>query len=242
MMGGQGIGAVGVVLILALAVVVYFLPSMIATHRTHPHRVGIFLLDLLMGWTVIGWVAALVWASIGEPRKRGARVPCPHCRESMDPLASVCPHCRRDIDAVIVRARRSVLGIAAMILLTGCTTHGLIRPLAVEPGASGSLTVIRTWNLVSVGMTYAVSVDHEEIFGIKVGEHATLAVPAGDRLVGVDCGATGEVKYARVKVQPGERYFAHVTPFVCPPVEISEETARPLMERTEMLGLTAPRR
>jgi hypothetical protein len=40
--------------------VLYFLPSIIG----HDKRsfVGIFLLNLLLGWTVIGWIFALIWA------------------------------------------------------------------------------------------------------------------------------------------------------------------------------------
>jgi S1-C subfamily serine protease len=31
-----------------------------------------------------------------------ARIPCPHCREALDPLASVCPHCQRDASVDLV--------------------------------------------------------------------------------------------------------------------------------------------
>lgn len=41
---------------------VYFLPSLIASKRNHPNATGIFLLDLILGWTVIGWIVALIWS------------------------------------------------------------------------------------------------------------------------------------------------------------------------------------
>jgi len=43
---------------------IYFLPAIIAAVRHHPQSVVIFMLNLLVGWTFLGWVAAIVWASI----------------------------------------------------------------------------------------------------------------------------------------------------------------------------------
>jgi len=40
----------------------YFLPSIIAAARSKRDLVSIFVLNLLLGWTAIGWVVALVWA------------------------------------------------------------------------------------------------------------------------------------------------------------------------------------
>ena len=47
-----------VVLIFAL----YFLPTLIAFLRQHKNSLAIFLLNLLLGWTVLGWVVSLVWS------------------------------------------------------------------------------------------------------------------------------------------------------------------------------------
>jgi hypothetical protein len=40
----------------------YFLPSIIAFARSKRDLLSIFLLNLFLGWTLIGWVVALVWA------------------------------------------------------------------------------------------------------------------------------------------------------------------------------------
>jgi hypothetical protein len=40
----------------------YFLPTIIAIVRRKANAGGIFVLNLLLGWTLIGWVGALVWA------------------------------------------------------------------------------------------------------------------------------------------------------------------------------------
>jgi len=42
--------------------VMYFLPTVIALARSKRDIVGILLLNLFLGWTMIGWVVALVWA------------------------------------------------------------------------------------------------------------------------------------------------------------------------------------
>ncbi len=45
-----------------VCLVVYALPVLLAWSLGSPHLLGITLLCLLLGWTVIGWIAALVWA------------------------------------------------------------------------------------------------------------------------------------------------------------------------------------
>jgi len=40
----------------------YFIPAIVAHDRRHHNRYAIYALNLLLGWTVIDWIAALVWA------------------------------------------------------------------------------------------------------------------------------------------------------------------------------------
>ena len=49
--------------VMAVAIAIYFLPAIVATQRKHPNHVAIFLLNLLLGWTVFGWIVALVWSA-----------------------------------------------------------------------------------------------------------------------------------------------------------------------------------
>jgi hypothetical protein len=42
--------------------IMYFLPSVIALARSKRDIAGIILLNFFLGWTLIGWVVALVWA------------------------------------------------------------------------------------------------------------------------------------------------------------------------------------
>ena len=46
-----------------LGFVMYFLPSIIAFARSKRDTAAIVLLNFFLGWTLIGWVVALVWAA-----------------------------------------------------------------------------------------------------------------------------------------------------------------------------------
>jgi len=48
--------------IFAVAVAIYLTPSFVASARNHQNMTPILILNLFLGWTFLGWVAALVWA------------------------------------------------------------------------------------------------------------------------------------------------------------------------------------
>jgi hypothetical protein len=56
-----------------LMVVLYFLPAIIAHNKRDSSK--ILLVNLLFGWTVIGWCIAFVWACAAEPAVRTIMVP-----------------------------------------------------------------------------------------------------------------------------------------------------------------------
>lgn len=49
---------------------VYLLPGIIAASRKHHNAAAIFILNLLLGWTVLGWIASLVWATTSVDRRK----------------------------------------------------------------------------------------------------------------------------------------------------------------------------
>jgi hypothetical protein len=51
------------VLLAYLLVQLYCLPGGIAFWRRHPQRWAISVLNVLLGWTGLGWIGALVWAA-----------------------------------------------------------------------------------------------------------------------------------------------------------------------------------
>jgi RsiW-degrading membrane proteinase PrsW (M82 family) len=50
------------ILLIAVSLALYFIPTFIAVKRKHPNSVAIVTVNLLLGWTVIGWIVALVWS------------------------------------------------------------------------------------------------------------------------------------------------------------------------------------
>jgi|GEM_PF-1275165 len=47
---------------LIVLLAIYFLPWIIAAANQRPNAKAIFLTNLLLGWTLIGWIAVMVWA------------------------------------------------------------------------------------------------------------------------------------------------------------------------------------
>lgn len=82
-------------LTLALAVVLYFLPSVVAFRRQHKSAQAIALVNIFLGWTLVGWLWALVWSYTGNTAQAeaGDRVPCPQCMEPILAGAKKCKHC-----------------------------------------------------------------------------------------------------------------------------------------------------
>ena len=62
-MGGLSIWQIGVLLI---AIPIHLSPSIIAFVRDHSHKWAVVAINVLTGWTGIGWIVALVWALIGK--------------------------------------------------------------------------------------------------------------------------------------------------------------------------------
>ena len=51
---------------LILLLLLYLLPTIIAAHYKRRQKNAIFILNLLLGWTVLGWIGALVWAFVED--------------------------------------------------------------------------------------------------------------------------------------------------------------------------------
>lgn len=56
------------VLLLIIGLALYFVPGIIAGARGHNNFVAILVLNLFLGWTLLGWVGALVWACMNDVR------------------------------------------------------------------------------------------------------------------------------------------------------------------------------
>ena len=58
-----------------VAVLIYFMPSIIAFFRNRSNGMAIVLTNLFFGWTVIGWIIALVMAFRARPAGQVLRPP-----------------------------------------------------------------------------------------------------------------------------------------------------------------------
>jgi hypothetical protein len=63
----------GFTVIAVFAVGLYMLPSFVAAGRKCKAAAGIVILNLLLGWTLLGWVGALIWAAVGEVKPAPVR-------------------------------------------------------------------------------------------------------------------------------------------------------------------------
>ena len=57
----------GVYILLPAIILIYFVPTIIGAGKQHKSLGPIMALNLLAGWSFIGWVAALIWA-LTEPK------------------------------------------------------------------------------------------------------------------------------------------------------------------------------
>ena len=48
----------------------YFVPTALAVCREHRQMAPVIIVNVLLGWTLIGWVAALAWAAMNEKEKQ----------------------------------------------------------------------------------------------------------------------------------------------------------------------------
>ena len=99
------------ILFLFLVVAAYFFPWFVGCLRGHRRAGGLFLLNLVLGWTLVGWVVSFVWACAGPTHDetsqgmppRGSEKICPSCAETVKVAANVCRFCGHHFDSVIGR-------------------------------------------------------------------------------------------------------------------------------------------
>ncbi len=56
--------------------IISFIPAIVAFARKHRSRWTISVLNVLLGWTVVGWVVTLVWA-FSYPGEKARKEPIP---------------------------------------------------------------------------------------------------------------------------------------------------------------------
>lgn len=52
-----------------ILIIAYFVPMFVAGARGHPQTGAIAILNIFLGWTILGWVGALVWAAMAFEKR-----------------------------------------------------------------------------------------------------------------------------------------------------------------------------
>jgi fluoride ion exporter CrcB/FEX len=50
-------------------IIIYFVPAMIANQKKHRQSSPILLVNLFFGWTILGWLIALIWSVSAQEKK-----------------------------------------------------------------------------------------------------------------------------------------------------------------------------
>ena len=50
-------------IIVSLGLLAYLAPTAVAVRREHHQAAAIFVTNLLLGWTLLGWIVALIWSA-----------------------------------------------------------------------------------------------------------------------------------------------------------------------------------
>jgi hypothetical protein len=96
-----------VVVAIIVGLFVYFIPTIVAGGKKQSTQV--FVVNLFFGWSLIGWVIALVWALQSDENPRvatagvvaestatatGAVIVCPRCKAKNNPMLTACWKCK----------------------------------------------------------------------------------------------------------------------------------------------------
>ena len=63
--GSAGVGVIGA----GVLIVLYIVPTLIGSIRKHPSVLAIFVVNVVFGWTFIGWIWAFIWALSDNKRR-----------------------------------------------------------------------------------------------------------------------------------------------------------------------------
>jgi hypothetical protein len=102
-------------LLIAVSLFIYFIPYIVAKQNKKQNSGAIGALNFFLGWTLVGWVVALVWAMskdavVPQPSPMPTAAPslpasaqkkCPDCAEMVLTDAKKCRFCGHDFSLAI---------------------------------------------------------------------------------------------------------------------------------------------
>lgn len=95
----------------------YMLPTIEAKLRGHTNIASIALVNFFLGWTLLGWVVALVWA-FKRPEAQSASVPhqpasAPAAQQDAKGQTKTCPFCAEDVKFEAIKCKHCGSELAA---------------------------------------------------------------------------------------------------------------------------------
>lgn len=109
-----------IMIIIAVIVAAYFLPAIVANNRGHRNAMAIGVLNLLLGWTFVGWAIALVWACTDN-------VDCPQIDFSPEPPEPSEPKIPdEDVRPALIGG--AVIVLAVVGVMAGMYYHNATQP------------------------------------------------------------------------------------------------------------------
>jgi len=59
-------------LVVLVSLSVYFIPTIIAASRGHRNVGPIVAINVLLGWTFVGWIGAFIWSLTWQPKEKNS--------------------------------------------------------------------------------------------------------------------------------------------------------------------------
>jgi hypothetical protein len=56
----------GLIVLVIIGLAIYFIPCFVSGAKHKTNGIAIAMLNLFLGWTLVGWVVALVWACTND--------------------------------------------------------------------------------------------------------------------------------------------------------------------------------
>lgn len=136
-----------------LVAILYFLPSIIALYKGKRNAIAICILNLFLGWTFIGWVIALVWATTYEQKLRRERK-----QITTDINSSKSSKCSSNIEAKSCKKCGSIdIANSFKCLKCGADTMDLMQEIKDLPLMSKMFMVIVIVTIFTTIYTFIVT-------------------------------------------------------------------------------------
>lgn len=114
----EGASLIFLLLLSAVSLGIYFIPYIVAKRNKKQNAGAIGALNFFLGWTLVGWVVALVWAMSKDvsatqiqspvivnppplPPATSAQKKCPDCAEKVLAEAKKCRYCGHEFNQTL---------------------------------------------------------------------------------------------------------------------------------------------